>query len=226
MISEESSIQARSGVPKAAAISGILFAVLLIIGFVIILGTIPIDARNSEALFSVYGKNLLLTLNLVPFTGIAFLWFMGVVRDRLGRSEDQFLATVFLGSGLLFLAMLFVLAAISGSVVTLFFSKSKPLLSTGYYEFALTLSREILNTYALKMAGVFMMSTSTLFIRSHVIPRWIAFLGYALAAVMLLRIGHLDQLGWVSLGFPLWILLVSLYILIDNYRQTPRIAST
>ena len=46
-------------------------------------------------------------LYLVPFAGIAFLWFIGVVRDRIGEREDKFFATVFFGSGLLFVAMLF-----------------------------------------------------------------------------------------------------------------------
>lgn len=32
--------------------------------------------------------------------GIAFLWFIGVIRDRSGAHEDRFFATVFLGSGL------------------------------------------------------------------------------------------------------------------------------
>ena len=45
---------------------------------------------------------------LMPFAGIAFLWFIAVVRDRLGGFEDRFFTTVFLGSGLLFLAMMFV----------------------------------------------------------------------------------------------------------------------
>jgi hypothetical protein len=58
-----------------------------------------------------------LQLNAVPFAGIAFLWFMGVLRDRLGAKEDRFLATVFLGSGLLFLAMLFVAAAFLGGIL-------------------------------------------------------------------------------------------------------------
>ena len=42
-------------------------------------------------------------MNLIPFAGIAFLWFIGVLRDRLGEQEDRFFATVFFGSGLLFL---------------------------------------------------------------------------------------------------------------------------
>jgi hypothetical protein len=46
-----------------------------------------------------------------------------------------------------------------------------------------------------------------------------AWLGYGLAAVMLFRIGQIDHLGWVVLGFPLWVLLVSIYILVVSYRQ-------
>jgi hypothetical protein len=41
-------------------------------------------------------------LGLLLFAGIAFLWFIGVIRDRLGDREDRFFATIFLGSGLLF----------------------------------------------------------------------------------------------------------------------------
>ena len=58
-----------------------------------------------------------IALNLVPFAGIAFLWFIGVLRDRIGEHEDRFFATVFLGSGLLFVAMIFVAAAITGAVI-------------------------------------------------------------------------------------------------------------
>ena len=58
-----------------------------------------------------------IALNLVPFAGIAFLWFIGVLRDRIGEREDRFFATVFLGSGLLFVAMLFVGAAIAGGII-------------------------------------------------------------------------------------------------------------
>jgi hypothetical protein len=52
----------------------------------------------------------------VPFAGIAFLWFIGVLRDRLGELEDRFFATVFFGSGLLFLGMLFLACAIVGGL--------------------------------------------------------------------------------------------------------------
>ena len=64
-----------------------------------------------------------LALNLVPFAGIAFLWFIGVLRDRLGELEDRFFATVFLGSGLLFLAMLFASAAVAGGIIIAYAAK-------------------------------------------------------------------------------------------------------
>jgi hypothetical protein len=211
--------------PKAAALAGIVFSILLIISFVLFLTSLPANLQDEGRWLSTQGNTILLGLNLVPFAGIAFLWFMGVVRDRLGSHEDRFISTVFLGSGLLFLAMLFSVAAMTGTIVLLYSTQSDRLLASGFYSFGHLIASEILNTYMLKMAGVFMISTSTLFLRARAIPKGIGFLGYGLAAVMLLRISHLDRLGWVSLSFPLWVLLVSIYILIANYRRQPEVAS-
>lgn len=207
--------------PKPAAIAGIVFSFLLITSLALLLITIPANLRESGEWLITHKNTILLALNLVPFSGIAFLWFMGVVRDRVGEQEDQFLSTVFFGSGLLFLAMLFSFAAMTGSTLLVYLTLSNRGLAAGYYAFGYAVAHEIMNSYAIKMAGVFMMSTSTLFIRTRVIPRWMAFLGYALAGLMLLRIGQLDRITWVSLVFPLWVLLISVYILIDNYRRKP-----
>lgn len=57
------------------------------------------------------------SLNLVPFAGIAFLWFIGVIRDQIGEVEDRLFSTVVLGSGLLFLAMLFTGSATTSSLI-------------------------------------------------------------------------------------------------------------
>ena len=85
--------------PRAAAIAGILFAVLLIISMVLIRISIPADPMEAGALLEQEARRVSLALNLVPFAGIAFLWFIGVLRDRIGDHEDRFFATVFLGSG-------------------------------------------------------------------------------------------------------------------------------
>jgi hypothetical protein len=42
------------------------------------------------------GGVALVGVYLAPFSGIAFLWFVAVVRDLIGEREDRFFATVFL----------------------------------------------------------------------------------------------------------------------------------
>lgn len=212
--------------PKAAAIAGIIFSVLLIIGLVLLLTSIPANLDEGGGWLASHGNTILLALNLIPFSGIAFLWFMGVIRDRLGEYEDQFFATVFLGSGLLFLALLFSYAAVTGGIIKLYTTHANRLLADGFYDLGLSVSREIINTYAVKMEGVFMISTGTIFIRTKVIPRWIALLGYVLALFLLLRVSYTNRTDWISLVFPFWILLISLYILIDNYRRKTETIST
>ena len=212
--------RSRLRAPKAAAIAGILFSVLLIISSVLILlATPPTPLDNESGLFS-QTPAVLLALNLVPFAVIAFLRFMGVVRDVLGEREDQFFATVFLGSGLLFVAMLFVSSAVTGSLILLTTRLPESDLPA-VYDLGRIIARETLSTYSIRMAGVFMISSSTLFLRTGVIPRWTAFLGFGFAAIMLLRIGYINSLGWVMLLFPLWVLLVSLHILTKSYTHHP-----
>ena len=97
--------------PRAAAIAGILFALLYGAGLALIRISIPADPMADTAWLETNSRTVSLALNLVPYAGIAFLWFIGVIRDRLGDLEDRLFATVFLGSGLLFLALTFVGAA-------------------------------------------------------------------------------------------------------------------
>src|SRR6188768_307629 len=200
--------------PRAAAIAGILFAVLLIISMVLIRISIPADPKEAGALLEQEARRISLALNLVPFAGIAFLWFIGVLRDRLGEHEDRFFATVFFGSGLLFLAMLFAAAAVVGAIM-LVASVSAPheLMNSATFRFARAASYIIANVYAIKMAAVFMISTSTVVIRTGIAPRWIAFLGFLLAVMLL--IGSFF-ISWSIAVFPSWVFLISVYILVDN----------
>ena len=105
--------------PRAAAVAGIVFSVLMILAIVLLRLSVPSRPGASGVWLTDAGKRtaVAVALNLVPFAGIAFLWFIGVVRARVGEREDRFFATVFLGSGLLFVAMLFVAAAVSGSLI-------------------------------------------------------------------------------------------------------------
>ena len=204
--------------PRAAAVAGILFSVLLIASLAIIRLAVPADPRDAGRWLAGDTRPIELALTLLPFAGIAFLWFIGVVRDRLGEYEDRLFATVFLGSGLLFLAMLFASAAIAGGILIAYGASPTALVGSEMYAFARAATYVILNTYAIKMAGVFMISTATLFLRTRVTPRWMALLGYALALLLLVSI---SRVSGIIVVFPLWILLISIYILIENYRRGP-----
>jgi uncharacterized BrkB/YihY/UPF0761 family membrane protein len=152
-------------------------------------------------------------MNLVPFAGVAFLWFVGVLRDRLGAREDRFFATVFLGSGFLLLAMLFAAAAVVGAIIVAFHAAPAALIHSATFHFARGLAYGMINIYLAKTAAVFMITTSTIAIYTRLTPRWLAIGGYVIAVVFLIGSSHFS---WGLLVFPLWVLLVSLTMLRDK----------
>jgi len=211
-------IRARLKAPRAGAIAGVVFSTLLIIILVLTRISVPSDPHDPGAWLPDNWENIDVALNLVPFAGIAFLWFIGVLRDRLGGHEDRFFATVFLGSGLLFLAMLFAASAVAGGIMLIYGVAPGKLMESGIYTFGRAVTYQIMHVYTFKMAGVFMITTSTLGIRTGIFPRWMALLGYALALLLLLGLAYLY---WLPLVFPLWVLLISVYILVANLKYKP-----
>lgn len=201
--------------PRAAAVAGILFALLLTTALVLV-RTATDGAGESGSWLTDLGRRrqVILALNLVPFSGIAFLWFIGVVRDRIGHREDRFFATVFLGSGLLFIAMLFVAAAVTASFLAELASSGSS--GGGSSGFSRRIGALVLHTYAMRMAAVFTISTATIGLRTGFLPRWLGFLGYAVALTLLFVI---DVTPWVELLFPFWIFLLSLDTLVASFRR-------
>jgi hypothetical protein len=119
---------------------------------------------------------------------------------------------VFLGSGLLLLGMLFVAAAIVGAMLVAF--KDDPaVFGSPVFRFARTLSYNLVNVYFVRMAGVFMISTSTVAMSMHFAPRWLVGLGYVLAVLLLLGSPFLR---WSFALFPLWVLLLSVHTLASS----------
>jgi MFS family permease len=195
---------------RAAAIAGILFSIILILVFWLLRISVPDDPQEPGSWLKSESTSVSLTVNLVPFAGIAFLWFIGVLRDRLGEREDKFFATVFFGSGLLFLAMLFAAAAVAGALIISFEVAPAQLINSATFHFARAAAYSLMNVYAIKMAGVFMITTSTLAIYTGFAPRWLAILGYTFALLLLCGSYYVS---WSFIVFPLWVLLVSIYIL-------------
>jgi hypothetical protein len=202
--------------PRAGAIAGIVFSILFIVSLVLTRISIPATPGDTGTWLSHSVKPFRLSLDLLPFAGIAFLWFIGVMRDRMGPKEDRFFATVFLGSGLLFLAMIFTYSAVLGGLIMAYAAIPGRLIDSGIYTFARTVAYQITSVYAVRMGAVFMISSCTLAIRIAMFPRWMAFVGYALALLLLLRSG---RLYWDPLVFPLWVLMISVYVLFANLRS-------
>jgi hypothetical protein len=202
--------------PKAAAIAGMLFSILLIAVFWLLRTSIPADPQEPGAWLHSNSGSVALALNLMPFAGIAFLWFIGVLRARLGEQEDQFFATVFFGSGLLFLAMLFTAAAIVGAILIGFALQPEQLIGSATFHFARAAAYSLVNVYMIKMASVFMITTSTVAIYTSIAPRWLALLGFALSLLLLFGSYYIS---WSFLVFPLWVFLLSAYILRDSTRR-------
>jgi hypothetical protein len=205
--------------PRAAAVAGIIFSVLSITALILLRLSAPPSPAVAGTWLTDSGHRaaLAIGLNLVPFAGIAFLWFIGVLRDRIGEREDRFFATVFLGSGLLFVGMLFVAAAVAGANVASATSTALP--GSGTLALSRNVTTSLLNVYSMRMAAVFTLTTVTIARRTQIVARWLTLAGVACAVVLLVGIGISP---WVELLFPVWILALSLDILTDGSRTSAR----
>lgn len=196
--------------PRAAAVAGIVFSVFLITALVLLRLSVPVHPGAPGTWLTDSGRRtaVVIALNLVPFAGIAFLWFIGVIRDRIGGREDRFFATVFLGSGLLFVGMLFAAAAVGGGLFAAASGTAPPGADT--LAAARNTTGILLNVYAMRMAAVFTLTTVTIARRTRIVSRWLEIAGLATALVLLVGVGISD---WVELLFPAWILALSIDIL-------------
>jgi hypothetical protein len=203
--------------PRAAAVAGIIFSVLLITALVLLRISVPAHPAVAGAWLTDSRRRaaVVIALNLVPFAGIAFLWFVGVLRDRIGEREDRFFATVFLGSALLFVAMLFVAAAVAGGLIAGVTSSGPP--GGGTLALGRNVTAILLNVYTMRMAAVFTLTTVTIARRTQIVSRWLTIAGLASALVLLVGVGIS---AWVELLFPAWILALSLDILVAGRRAS------
>ncbi len=195
---------------RSAAVAGIVFGILLLCALTMV--RLALSDTSITSLQSDSSKRALigLSLNLVPFAGIAFLWFIGVVRDQLGDVEDRLFSTVFLGSGLLFLAMLFVGSVTTSTVMSLVAAQNP---SAELFDYGRVTTQGLISVYALRMAAVFTLSVSTVGMRTGALPRWVVYSGYVVALGLMVAAG---EHKWVQLIFPAWVLMVSVVILVTS----------
>ncbi|MGI9578457.1 MAG: hypothetical protein ACR2OH_09680 [Microthrixaceae bacterium] len=202
--------------PHAAAAAGIVFAVITLVAMTMIHTALPADPPTDAGWLTEDENQVAAAVTLVPFAAIAFLWFIGVLRDLLGQREDQFFATIFLGSGLLFLGGLFVWTATIAAALASSNAQPDVFAKSPAYTFAGSLIEVMDTVVTLRMAGVFMFSTATMWLRTGAMPRWLVLLTFAGAIVLL--IGGPGLRG-VRLSFPAWVLIVSIMILVRHRRN-------
>jgi hypothetical protein len=211
--------------PRAAAVAGIIFSVLFATSVVLIKWALPPGSTGPGAWVDDDARRwaVSLSLQLLPFAGIAFLWFIGVLRDRIGTGEDRLFATVFLGSGLLFVAMFFVSGAMAAGLVTTAAEATSASRLGNLWPFGRRSAAGLAGIYGLRMAAVFTMSATTLATRLQLVPRWLAVLGYGTAAVLLFGVGLVP---WLELLFPGWVFALSIHILISTFRRDSALGPT
>ena len=204
--------------PRAAAVAGLIFSILFAGSVILIHSAVPPGSEDAGTWVHDDGKRkaVSVSLQLLPFAGIAFLWFIGVLRDRIGQREDRFFATVFLGSGLLFLAMFFASGAMAGGLVSAAADDQTAGAIGNVWPFGRRSTANLATVYGMRMAAVFTISTTTIASRLGLVPRWLAILGYATAIVLLFGIGFLP---WLELVFPGWVFVLSVHILIGAFRH-------
>jgi len=203
---------------RAAAFAGIAFSILCALAMVCVrLVVPPFPSDSGQWLLDSSRRDLVLfALNLVPFAGIAFLWFIGVIRDRVGSSEDRLFATVFLGSGLIFTAMLFAAVAVAAGLIDQVGPHNATLVRSGTWGTERHIVGELMSL-AMRMAGVFTIATSTILMRTRTMATWTAYVGYAVGVGLLFAVGFVP---WSQLLFPAWVFLISVGILYSRFQQT------
>lgn len=198
---------------ESAAIAGVVYAVLTVIGLFLLKppADLTVSIQSATTWFEDAGNraSLLVGLNLVSIASVAFLWFVAVIRRRVGDREDRFFSTVFLGSAILYVAT-YITGSVALAAPALAFSVvDNAVVDEASATLAIGTATGLLLVVATRLQAVFVLTTSTLVRRTEVLPNWLAYLGYGGAAVLFLFPLVADPIG---LAFPAWVLVVSVTI--------------
>jgi hypothetical protein len=204
-----------------SSISGILFAGLFVVAIVFVHSTPTLSASDAEiTAYYASGSTLLVTvgLYLIPFAGIAFLWHAHCTRLLIESRTPSPSAIPYglqLVSGVLFVVLLFAGTASAGAVALLKDLTTAPLPSADFVRGMLAVGYGMVFVYALRGAGMYALTTTTLLRNTKIMPTWLAVLSYLLAAFLLLStVMH----PVAMLVFPSWIVIMSVVVFIRAGR--------
>ena len=200
---------------ESAAIAGIVYALTAGASLLIING-VPKGLDESEwnawTSDSANLQSLYIALILATLSAVAFLWFVAVIRRRIGEREDKFFATVFFGSAVVYVSLWLVAASVVGSPAVLD-SLTGASLSWDSYLLIEAVVGSLL-VYAIpRVQAVFVASTSVMYLRTGVLPKWLGYLGILLAVAMFIL-----PIIWapIGLGMPAFVLVSSIVVLLTR----------
>jgi hypothetical protein len=215
----ETSEQRGRSLRTAATITagvGALHAVLFLLAWWLLQDAPGADATDAE-LVEYYGSEssrraLLVGLYLMPFAGMAFVWFIVALRmweEGTSHRRSVLQSNLQLISGIVYVALFFVGAAASSVVATsIEFADGDvdPDIARQFPVFGST----VVFVFAFRMAAMFVFTTSAILLRAEILPRWFTWSGYAVATFLLLSASFVQ---WFVLVFPLWLLVLSALLL-------------
>lgn len=219
----EASLVKRKPGTESAAIAGIGYAVLTLVA-AWIYRSYPRLSWTEEEIVSWFANSenqraVIIALNCVAIGAVLFLWFVAVIRRRIGDREDRFFATVFLGSALIYVGLLLVAVSLLSAPAFIAAAGETELITEASGATTSSTAAVILFVVLPRIQAVFVLSTSTIFLRTKQLPKWLAIIGYFAGVAMLIVPIIMEPVG---AGFPIWVLVVSLTILIvkATHRQT------
>lgn len=211
---------------RFTAIAGIVYAVLFITSLWLLTDT-PRQGSTDQEIIAFYNSDKLRTVSLValylmPFSGIAFLWFIVSLRmwitTRVESRVNMLFSNVQLVSGIVFLALLFSAAAA--------LSMTSIAMDVGGHELNPAMAREfppfggaLFYVFATRMAAMFVFTTTNIGRSSKIIPGWFVVAGLLVGITMLLTASFNRAL---ILVFPIWVFTLCVLILI-HARESARV---
>lgn len=206
---------------EAAAIAGLVCAAGWSIGLRGLLEAPGVDATDAEIVRFYNGSNVgltaLLLVQVVVVATIGFLWFVGVVRSRLGRSEPRLFATVFFGSSVLLAGVVFTGTAALAAPAVLVEAGGRSV-DPGAASMMRALAVTMVSVFAPRVATLVMFSTAALSRKTRALPRWLIIVTYVVGIAEFVSVTIARPTIYV---FPAWIALVSVTLLVRHQRSEP-----
>jgi hypothetical protein len=212
---------------RRCAIAGVTFAALLCAAL-LLLDRIPaLGAPTLDYLrFYLDGARTLVTIGvyLVPLAGVAFVWFMFTLRQAIGRRDDDaIVGGVQLATGIAFLCLLFAGAAALTSAALMQHRTGLFPLHMEAIRAHTSLGYTLVFVYGVRMAGAFMIATTTMVTRRGLVPMWLSVASYIAAVVLLIAASNNPA---VLILMPAWTVAISFAVWAASRRPTSLTPST